>query len=197
MESIPNLNQVQKKFETTISQNIKRNGIDNLLDSLKNKTDFFRAPCSTKYHLNVIGGLVLHSLNVLDCLIALDKQYNLNLNSESMIVVALFHDLCKSNYYTIDFRNVKENNKWIRKEIWIVDDKFPAGHGEKSCFVIQYYMQLKPEELLAIRWHMGAFEAGIPNNYTSTQSFNKAGSYSKLVHALQIADQTATSFLEE
>ena len=197
MDAIPNLKEVQKKFETAVLQNIKRDGVDDLLTALKTKTDFFRAPCSTKYHLNIIGGLVLHSLNVLDCLINLDKQYDLNLDQESMIIIALFHDICKSNFYTTDYRNVKEGGKWIKKEIWIVDDKFPAGHGEKSCFIIQYYMQLKPEELLAIRWHMGAFEAGVPDNYSTTRSFNKAGDYSKLVHALQIADQSASFFLEE
>ena len=45
----------------------KREGIENLLNFLE-KSDFYTAPASTRFHGNYDGGLLDHSLNVYDCL---------------------------------------------------------------------------------------------------------------------------------
>ena len=42
---------------------VQREGIDKLISYLK-KTDFFKAPASTRFHGNYEGGLLEHSLNV-------------------------------------------------------------------------------------------------------------------------------------
>ena len=41
---------------------------------------------------------------------------------------------------------------------YTVDDAFPFGHGEKSVYLIERFMRLKPVEAMAIRWHMGGFD---------------------------------------
>lgn len=43
----------------------KREGIEKLIDFLE-KTDFFTAPASTRFHMSCEGGLLQHSLNVYD-----------------------------------------------------------------------------------------------------------------------------------
>lgn len=48
----------------------KREGIEKLIDFLE-KTDFFTAPASTRFHMSCEGGLLQHSLNVYDCLVNL------------------------------------------------------------------------------------------------------------------------------
>ena len=48
----------------------KREGIEKLIDFLE-KTDFFTAPASTRFHSSYEGGLLQHSLNVYDCLAGL------------------------------------------------------------------------------------------------------------------------------
>ena len=45
----------------------------NLLNWIE-QTDFFEAPASSMYHLNVKGGLCKHSLNVYDRLVKLVKS---------------------------------------------------------------------------------------------------------------------------
>ena len=40
----------------------------------------------------------------------------------------------------------------------MIEDVFPYGHGEKSVFLIERFMRLKPAEAMAIRWHMGGFD---------------------------------------
>lgn len=49
---------------------IKRDGIDKLLEWLE-KSDFYRAPASTRFHGNYEGGLLDHSLNVFEELVRL------------------------------------------------------------------------------------------------------------------------------
>ena len=60
----------REEFITIFNENIKREGADKLLDFLENKSDFFTAPASTRYHNAFEGGLLRHSLNVYKCLAA-------------------------------------------------------------------------------------------------------------------------------
>lgn len=118
-----------------ISQTIKREGIDDLIDWIEH-SDFFYAPASTKYHGAYAGGLVEHSINVYECLKRIVQRYpDLNINDETVAICALFHDLCKANFYKIGSRNVKDEatGQWFKKAVYEIDEKFPIGHGEKLC----------------------------------------------------------------
>ena len=53
----------KEQFLEIYNTYIKREGADELLDYL-NKTDFFTAPASSKFHSAYPGGLVEHSVNV-------------------------------------------------------------------------------------------------------------------------------------
>ena len=68
--------------------------------------------------------------------------------------------LCKSQFYKTSTRNVKndETGQWEKRPFYTVDDAFPFGHGEKSVYLIERFMRLKPVEAMAIRWHMGGFD---------------------------------------
>ena len=55
-----------EKFENLL-MSVKRDGMDNLLAFIR-KSDFYTAPASTRFHLAVDGGLLIHSLNVYECL---------------------------------------------------------------------------------------------------------------------------------
>ena len=54
------------RFETELAK-VDRPGMDKLLEYIR-KSDFYSAPASTKFHLSCPGGLLQHSLNVLDAL---------------------------------------------------------------------------------------------------------------------------------
>ena len=111
----------KERFISIYKQYIHRQGNDKLLEFLlSNKSDFFTAPASTRFHGNYDGGLVEHSLNVYDCLKdylsrqRVMNEYGLNYSEESIAIVALLHDLCKINCYKKGMRNVKENGQWIQ-----------------------------------------------------------------------------------
>lgn len=152
-------------FITAYRANIKREGADKLLEYLANKSDFFTAPASSKFHSDFEGGLCSHSVNVYNRLIALlEAEYGDSwkdlYSPETVAIVGLLHDVCKINYYEVDFRNVKnkDTGAWEKVPYYRVEDKLPYGHGEKSVYIISGFMRLTREEAMAINWHMGGFD---------------------------------------
>lgn len=189
----------KERFVDLYRQNIKREGSEDLLNYLlSSKSDFFDAPCSTRYHLSVPGGLVKHSLNVYDCLKAyLDRPrvqelYGLKVSDESIAIVALLHDICKVNVYKKTMRNTKnEHGQWVQVPSYNFDDNLPYGHGEKSVYIISGFMKLSREESFAIRYHMG-FSAN-----DEAMNVGKSFKMYPLAFALSTADMEATYFLED
>lgn len=183
-----------KRFEDLL-KSTNRNGIDKLLEFIR-KSDFYTAPASTIFHGNYEGGLLDHSLNVYDCLIAKKNekvwvQPLENVTEENIIISALLHDLCKTYYYKVDTKNQKIDGEWKQVPYYRVEDKIPYGHGEKSVMMIEEYIKLQPVERYAIRWHMGAYE---PKELWNTLGL-AMGKY-PLVLAIHQADMEATYILE-
>lgn len=187
----------KQEFIDIFNANIKREGADKLLEFLK-KSDFFTAPASTRYHGAYEGGLLRHSLNVYECLTEylarerVKEEYGLNVSEESAAIVALLHDICKVNFYTVSTRNAKneQTGQWEKVPYYTIDDKIPYGHGEKSVYMISGFMKLSRDEAMAIRWHMGF--SGIEDKNT----IGKALEMYPLAFALSVADMEASYFLE-
>ena len=110
--------------------------------------DFYNSPASAKHHLNVPGGLVLHSLNVARAALELcDKMPQFaKCNKDAVLTAALLHDVCKAGQY------IKKPDGSYRYE-----DSHLMGHGEASVSIIKDWIFLTDTEALAIRWHMGAY----------------------------------------
>ena len=186
----------KKEFIDIYNDKIKREGADRLLDYLSNKSDFFTAPASTQYHLCREGGLCEHSLNVYKSLVdylsrpRVKETYGLNVSDETAAVVALLHDVCKTDCYIQSTRNKKENGKWVEVPYYEFKDKMPYGHGEKSVYIISGFMRLSREEAFAIRYHMG---------FSGTEDARSVGAAFEmypLAFALSTADMEATYFIE-
>jgi len=140
---------------------VKREGIEDVIKFLE-KSDFFAAPASTRFHGSYEGGLAAHSLKVYEILKYKVENCILEIDipEESVIIIALLHDICKTNFYKVDYRNAKnELGVWEKVPYYTIDDTIPYGHGEKSVMMITEYMKLTPEEKYSIRWHMGYTEA--------------------------------------
>lgn len=162
------LEEIKQEFLEIFYDNIEREGSEELLNYLE-KTDFFTAPASSRFHSNFEGGLCLHSVNVYNRFLNLVKNeygedWEKVISPESVAIIALLHDICKVNFYTVEMRNAKVNGEWIQKPFYKVDDTLPYGHGEKSVYMISGFMKLTREEAMAINWHMGAFDERTKNN---------------------------------
>ena len=169
------------EFITTYRAMIKREGADRLLDYLMTKSDFFTAPASSRFHNDFEGGLCAHSLNVYHRLVQLlegeyGDAWKEMFSPESVAIIGLLHDICKTNYYKVSYRNVKneETNAWEKKPFYSVEDELPYGHGEKSVYIISGFMRLSREEAMAINWHMGGFDDRVRGGgFTIGQAFYK------------------------
>ena len=161
----------KQKFVSIFCDKISRNGAQELLNWIRS-TDFFSAPASTKFHCAKEGGLVEHSVKVYEVL--REKYFESCDDEESFAICALLHDICKINFYKISSRNVKNEltGVWEKVPYYSTEDSFPYGHGEKSVFLIERFMRLKPAEAVAIRWHMGGFDDSVRGGgYNSPISF--------------------------
>jgi len=182
---------MKQRFINLLSQ-VQRPGIDNLINYLEYETDFFTAPASAKFHGAKEGGLLEHSLVVYDNLIKIHETFFEEFPSDALIIVALLHDVCKTNFYKKGFRNVKNDKtgKWDKVEIYEIDDQLPLGHGEKSVIILQRHIYLTVEEIMCIRWHMAGYDdAG--RSYAGGQAITKAMMEYPLITALHMADLAA------
>ncbi len=137
---------------------INRDGIKDVLNFME-KSDFYTAPASTRFHGAYEGGLLEHSLKVYEILKKKIIDHEMDVPEDTIKIVALLHDICKSNFYKVDYRNAKnERGDWEKVPYYTIDDTIPYGHGEKSVMMITEYMKLTNEEKYAIRWHMGFTE---------------------------------------
>ena len=151
------MNKELKEEFIKLLKSTNREGMDKLIDFI-DKTDFYTAPASTRFHGNYEGGLLEHSMKVYEILKEKVKHapVELNYNEDSLIIIALLHDICKANFYKVDYRNAKnEFGEWEKVPYYTVDDTIPYGHGAKSVMMITEYMKLTSEEKYCIRWHMG------------------------------------------
>lgn len=121
------------------------------------------APASTKfeYHSAFPGGLVDHSLRVLQNLRTLNTSFKTDLPSDSMIVAALFHDFGKVGDLTGDCYEV-QNNSWRRDnlgEAYTVNKKIQKmPNAERGLFMMQHYgVKLSLDEWIAIRTNDGQY----------------------------------------
>ena len=183
---------MKEKF-IELLKSTNRPGIEDLISFLE-KTDFFTAPASTRFHGSFEGGLVEHSLKVYEILDYKAKKNVLKLEipDDTIKIVSLLHDICKLNFYKVDYRNAKNAlGEWEKVPYYTIDDTIPYGHGEKSVMMISEYIKLTPEEKYSIRWHMG---------YTEPKElYNTIGAaYKKYPLALMMheADQEATYFYD-
>lgn len=193
------------RFERELGK-VQRPGMDKLLEYIR-KSDFYTAPASTKYHLAAPGGLLQHSLNVLDALrgqLTRDETgenwlYTVGgttvatIPDDSVTVMALLHDICKTHFYGTSTRNVKNDatGKWEKQPFYTVSDKMPLGHGPKSAMIIKQYTTLTTEEMYAIWHHMG-FNGNFENDTAVGQSMEMFPA----VLALHTADMMASRFME-
>lgn len=168
---------------------------------LSDECDFFSAPASTKYHGAYIGGLCEHSLDVYNMALRLEELYREDIRKqylvlnrpydreqfmESMTIAALFHDLCKVNFYKV--RVSGKSNSTL-----VVDEQFPfGGHGSKSVYLLSKYLkEIRDEEAIAINCHMG-FSRSDDNSIDISKSFH----FSPLAWIVHVADEAATFMLD-
>lgn len=209
--------QIEKNYAQyidLITTYVKRDGVDALLKWLVG-TDVKVAPASTIYHLCCEGGLIQHSLNVynrLKKLISVEyptmvadangemKQVEnaCPYSEESLVLVALLHDIAKINYYEIQYRNTKDaNGDWVKVPYYSVrKNHFIYGSHPMNCaYMVRNFVKLSREEELAILYHEACF--GYNDDKFDTKTVMPVYKKYPLALLLHQADLQATCLDEE
>lgn len=191
-------------FEQTLGK-VNRPGMNELIAYIR-ESDFYNAPASTRYHLSIKGGLLQHSINVYKALKEMmrdnhDGTYSYmcageevdRVSEDTLIVVGLLHDICKINTYGVEKRNRKNKlGAWESYDFYVVDEKFPYGHGEKSVLIISNFIKLLPQEQMAIRWHMG-----FPDDFAGKAAYGSSVEKYPIILAVNTADMLASRCMEK
>lgn len=193
----------QQEFEALL-RSTGRKGIEYVIEDLE-KDGFFEAPASSGHHLNIQGGLCQHSLNVCKAglmiwegLKTLDPSGVNNVKRENVIIATLLHDVCKTDIYKRTVKKRKNKlGQWEDSEGYRVSYKdFPMGHGEKSVIMLLCSgLELHDDEMLAIRWHMGAWGINM-NSYEDQRNYDTARQKYPLCSIIQSADSLAAAIME-
>lgn len=132
---------------------------------------FFMKPAAIHHHGNYTGGLFDHSFEVMNVLVEMTEKLGIEWeNPRSPYIVGMFHDLCKLDDYVDENAEdlvmmgtgspISKNPKWAYNP-----DKILKGHGDKSVMMLSQFMTLTEEEIMCIRFHMGAYETDSWNEY--------------------------------
>lgn len=182
---------MKEKFIDLLKET-ERPGLSDLLLFLEG-SDFYRAPASTQHHGACEGGLLAHSIAVHSNLLLVMETFMDDYDPEKAAIVALLHDICKANFYSAEMRNKKIDGRWESVPVYVISDQIPLGHGEKSVILLQQFIPLKFDEIMAIRWHMGGWDDSA-KSFGGQQSQSAAMKKYPLITALHMADLAATYF---
>ena len=168
----------KKEFIEIFKKYITREGSTALLEYLQNQSDFFLAPASGRRHSAFEGGLCMHSLNTYhrfrnNIILEYGDNFTEKISEESIAIIALLHDVCKVNTYTIEYKNQKIDGQWVQVPYYQYNNSLPYGHGEKSVYIVSGFMRLTREEAMAINWHMGGFDPRVQATTDMSEAFSR------------------------
>lgn len=182
----------------------ERPGVEDAIEYI-DQLGFFTAPASAGHHLNTEGGLVKHSVNtckaalkVWEGMKEIEPTLEREVTRDSVIIAALLHDICKSDIYVRSVKKRKNRlGQWEDSEGYKVSYKnFPMGHGEKSVVLaLCSGIELSDAEMLAIRWHMGAWGINL-NSFEDVRNYDTAHKLYPLVAIIHTADTLAAAIME-
>ena len=128
---------------------------DEFINFLEDETTWLTSPASTKYHLNTEQGLLIHSVGVTCNLLELKAVLMPQLNDESCIICALFHDVGKLGFPEKPLYLKGSEGYYYNPEV------ISMGLGVRSLYLISKYISLSEEEAQALTYHDGQY---IPEN---------------------------------
>ena len=138
---------------------VDRGGITGLIHCME-EGGFYEAPCSGSHHLAKPGGLVEHSLNVLEMAEELNEALQANIDYESIVICSLLHDLGKMgdrgkpNYV----ENILKSGARSDAKPYVTNSELVyIPHEIRSVMIAERHIYLSEQEEQAILWHNGLY----------------------------------------
>lgn len=136
-----------------------RAGVEELLETMEAK-GFYTAPCSSKYHLAVPGGLAEHSLNVYHIMMQLAASVEAQISNEEIIITSILHDLgkCGDHNKPLYVENILKSGKQSEAEPYKTNPELQSmEHEIRSLNIIERCIELSEDEEMAILYHNGLY----------------------------------------
>lgn len=157
--------QLQKRYDALKSLVCeRRDEFTRLMTYIEEKTEYLKAPASTRFHMSRECGLVEHSVNVGEALLKIKPVLAPHITDESCAVVSLLHDLGKAGLPGSPL--YLKNQPTERQKIAGYGPTFPYAYNDKmtymsvplrSLFLSLPYLELSEEETQAIMYHDGQY----------------------------------------
>lgn len=168
----------------------QRTGVMDLIEWIEH-TDFYTAPASTCYHGAHEGGLLEHSLNVMQLFNKRCAEYTLDIDRSTIIICGLLHDICKIGLYYGKPGDYRYNKDVIKQ-----------GHAKRSIDMIRKHMKLTAQEEQIIKFHMGHWMTRECSLYADSAEYThdeyvRAIRDDNTVVLFHFCDDESNKFLEE
>lgn len=146
----------KEKFENYVRTYVKRDGVDEFLQDIETN-GFFDAWASTTYHCNYKGGLVEHTINVIEYALNLADTFGSTVSRESIVLCACGHDTGKAyNYYVNNL--LKSGKVSGSKPKKINPELMIKSHAMRSLNIMSKHFDLTENEKVCILSHDGWYE---------------------------------------
>lgn len=146
----------KERFIDLVRTYVKRDGVDEFLQDLE-AHGFYEAWASTTFHCNYTGGLVEHTLNVIDYALKLADTFNSSISRESIVLCACGHDAGKAYGYYVD--NLLKSGKASGSKPKKINPKLMIkSHAMRSLNIMSKFFDLTESEKVCILSHDGWYE---------------------------------------
>ncbi len=153
------LESAKKDYYSLLEKISHRKGVKELNAYLE-KHGLFKSPASTKYHLCIEGGLVIHSVNVAKLALELKTILLPSVSDESIILCSLFHDCHKVTDGFSNATYIKNEYNDSEKQPYLWNkNQFSFSGAHKSLLLISRFIDLTCDEMQAIAYHDGPYVA--------------------------------------
>jgi hypothetical protein len=135
---------------------------------LEKETCWLTTPASTKFHLCIKHGLLIHSVGVTYNSLKIKEMLAPDISDESIIITALFHDTGKIGYHDKPYY-LPNDNKWEVEKRGIAYKVNPEiitmNLAVRSLYLVSQHISLSECEAQAIVAHDGIYpiKGGVTN----------------------------------
>lgn len=129
-------------------------------DFIERETSWLTSPASTRYHLNIEKGLLLHSVGVAYKALEVKSLLAPDIPDESVVIAALFHDLGKVGYPGKPYYLPNDNQWEIEKRNMTYKtnpEAMTMNLAVRSLYLIANRIELTEDEAQAIVSHDGIY----------------------------------------
>jgi hypothetical protein len=162
---------------------------------LEGETSWLTSPASTRYHMNVEGGLLMHSVGVAETALRLRYLLAPDMSEESVVITALFHDVGKVGHPGKPCY-LPNDNLWEvrnRGRTYKVNPEIIAMNSAvRGLCLVSRFIPLTEEEAQAIVAHDGLYPV-----YGGVANLEYHQAECRLLMIIQFADKWTAAVEEE